>query len=387
MTADASDLTFSTRVGTSLDRAEEAQWSGLTSLSKVGRLYSSPEWARMVSISDGEAPTFFRLYRGDQLVAGLTADLLPPGIPAQYDIEGMLVGNFIVTGLQPWAPPAPLMPCMTVVTRAGRAADFRVHPSLGTEERTDSIRRLLEVVDRFGTEQGSRATALLFTPHEVEEIARAAESNFTGASISSSFFLDITFESLEDYFGGFASRKRAVLKKEYKRFNEDSRVSLQVLPLADCLDTAARLGALNFAKYGQVDLANVHALRARNETIVDVLGDSARALELTFEGEVMASLQFNTHDDIYYARLVGIQPTVPRELAPYFNMGFYALIKLAVAENAKRIVYAQELSVAKLSRGCSVEVQDLWIRSEMPEVADRLKAVGMVADISRSIKD
>jgi CelD/BcsL family acetyltransferase involved in cellulose biosynthesis len=365
--------------------ADESAWDELPSLSKVGRLFSSPEWSRMVTKSDGEAPTYFRLYDGDRLVAGVTGDVMPPGIPPQYDVEGMLRGNFIKTDLPTWEPPAPMMPCLTVVTRAGRAADFRVSPAFERADRVRLLRALIRHIEQYGETEGAVSTALLFTPHEASELVEAVSDRYVGASVSKSFYLDVDFGSLEEYFEQFDSKRRRVYRAERRKVTDTPGVELRVLPLADRMDEAARLGALNFAKYGQVDLADVAAIRSRNELIVDVLGSDARVMELLVDGELVASLQFNLHQHVYYARLVGILDSAPKPLAAYFNMVFYGLIDNALAEGVERIVYAQELASAKLSRGCRFETQDLWIRTDDPLVAERVKALHSAVDQFTSI--
>jgi hypothetical protein len=380
------DPRYSLRAATELTADQEGQWNQLASLSKVGRLYSSAAWSRMVTRSDRDAPTYFLLYEGGQLVAGVTGDLMPPGVPPQYDVEGMLRGGFIRTDLPPWEPAGPMMPCTTVVTRAGRAADFRLAPAASRETRVRQLQVLIDEIDRYGRERGARSAALLFTPHEAVEIAEAAEkNNFVGTSVSRSFYLDVGYSTLDEYFQQFPAKRRSVFRAERRRVENDSSVTQRVLPLADRMDDAARFGALNFAKYGETNFSDVERVRERNQLIVDELGDRARVLELLIDGDVVASLQFNTHDDIYYARLVGILDTVPKSLAVYFNLAFYSLVDLACGEQVKRIVYAQELPGAKTSRGCLAEVQDLWVRSEEPGMPARIRALGEAVDLDTSV--
>ena len=81
------------------------------------------------------------------------------------------------------------------------------------------------------------------------------------------------------------------------------------------------------------------------------------------------------HDGVWYCRAAGFDyDRLTRNDFCYFNAGFYAPLRYALAEGAHRIELSMESYQAKLGRGCRLRPLSLALRSDEPGVADLLAA-------------
>lgn len=330
----------------------------------------------MAATSDGIPTTFFRLYDGASLVCGTVGDIMPPDVGDDYNVGTLLDGNSI-TGELPGSTDHirdTVTPCLTLTTRAGRCADFRVDARRPHPDQVAAIVELIRHLESYAATSRAANLAILFLPESNRIVADAiASRGYNSVVLTENYHLDIMFASFEEYLARFSSARRNAIRREVRYLASDSDVRVEIKPLAEGTTNHVELGFGNLVKYEGVGPDARERIARRSELIIQEFGNSARVIELWMGRRCVASLQFTELDSRIYARFWGQLSGLPPRLAAYFQLCYYQLIPLALAEGMVGISYGFAMGYPKLSRGCHPEPMRLWLQYSPEAIFERLR--------------
>jgi predicted N-acyltransferase len=167
--------------------------------------------------------------------------------------------------------------------------------------------------------------------------------------------LDVRWSSFEDYLGSLESHKiRTTVRREIKKCKESGVTIAEEQDFGDLAVTLARLHSSLFSKY------NKGIESPRNASFFRGLSEYAKGKTRVFVAKrndkiigFSLSLQQKDTLDVHlcgfdYDTQVGTDFT-------YFNVVYYATIKMAIEEGIKRVHYSIKSERVKQKRGCKLE--------------------------------
>lgn len=354
-----------------LNEQQVAQWVALASTSPFGSLFSSSKWCEVMAQADGVPQMLFLAYRNGVLEGGVTTDPMPGNVAPHYNVQGILEGNRIVEGIPAWQCPVELMPCMLATTRAGRTTDFRLRPGAPTKAVVKALVRAMEI---FGVTQGANSSALIYIPTTATEIGDAlSELNYRKALIGVHCYLPVTFSDINGYFNLFNSKRRRRIRAEYLRAVKHPAIRFIRSGLGDRVEDMVQYCGYNFTKYGMA--FNREAYIQRTQFLADTFGDDAIVLEMYHQNRLVGMLQCLRNREMLAVRVCGIHPDTPKALNAYFQLVFYQPILLALELGVTLIEYGPELPDTKISHGCDIAHQQLFLKTDDPRIIRRLDEI------------
>lgn len=340
---------LSLSVSHDLTSDQAVEWDNLQSTVMAGRVYSSSRWFKFIAQADGVPTTLYRVYRGDRLVLGASGDIMPVGVPPQYDVGQMMRS----TGL---SQEDALLPSAVLTTRAGRTCDIRFDPTESTSARAEAFAFLISEFLDLAFAREAMSACLLHIPTSSWSADEAL--NLPGAAMvptHRSYYLPVTFSSFDEYLASLSSGRRAAVRRERRKCDEV--VAFDLVPLAQNITSQSRLLAINAAKYGRE--ISAESLHLRAELLVEIFGAQAMCLEAVAEGLCVGALQVIVSDGVLHASMVGVDEAAPKHWFVYLNLCYVQLIEHALRMGCHRIDFAQEQGDLKTSRGCVVEQHGL----------------------------
>jgi predicted N-acyltransferase len=314
-------------------------------------------------------------YQGELLVGALTADVMDSSVPCHYHLQRILEGDCdrIAAGIPPWKSPIDLMPAMLATNRAARLCDIRFHQDISPDQQRSVIDKLISALEQEGKRQDAKAAVLLHIPTNAHVIASVLEqAGYTRACIDAHPYLPITFPDLEGYLQIFSHGQRNTIRREMKAFNEDHSISIEKKTLAEGIDGLLTMVDYNFKKRHVT--YNPDQYRSRIYTHIEIFKDNVFVLEMRWHGKHVASCFLILYKDCLYGRQIGIHPDVPKNLFPYFNLN-YQSIQQAINLHCKRLIIGPGLEETKISRGCTLELTDMYVKTESLAVQERMQEI------------
>lgn len=327
-------------VVTEVDRIADigrTDWDGLTTELS---LYSSYLWLDYVERYGDCAPRYLLVHDGDRLVGALPTYEFTDTMPHFYRPETLIpeVGS--------------IRPVLLGGTRLGYTSEFLLDPTLDDAIRSTVVGLLL---DRLRA-MPAGLTALLYLTDSALELALPL---LAGTDLV--FALDARARLLVDQSGldGYRSvsgpNVRGRMRKEMRRFS-DAGCRVEVLRLSECHQHLGSLAAQVLQRYGQDITAET--ISDRLETQVATLDDLCHVIVARQGQRIVGFTQFFAWNGVLYGRMHGVDDSMARTAALYYNLTYYHAIKFAAANGYQALDLGCDSYEAKVRRGAYLE--PLW---------------------------
>ena len=167
--------------------------------------------------------------------------------------------------------------------------------------------------------------------------------------------LDVCWSSFEDYLGSLESHKiRTTVRREIKKCKESGVTITEEHDFGDLAATLAHLHSNLFSKY------NKGVESPRNASFFSGLSeyakDKTRLLIAKRNGKIVGFSLSLLQRDTLDVHLCGFDyDTQANTDFTYFNVVYYATIKMAIEEGIRRVHYSIKSERVKQKRGCKLE--------------------------------
>jgi len=226
----------------------------------------------------------------------------------------------------------------------------------GMANQVDVTKAILEAMDSICEAKQIPSLAFLYLPESQFLSTDLAQWGFQRISLYPDCFLDLEWESFDQYVKSFRSKQRRNIRTEIKRFHSKG-LQIQFYESFDLntwIDELIRLEINVAAKYDHSVLDSEVFRQWYKQVIGNMLGQ-ARLFVAYKESQPVGFTLLLQKGNTYYVKLYGLDYDQADQSFAYFNLVFYAPIQQAIAQGITRIYFGPGGYEAKLKRGCHVE--------------------------------
>jgi predicted N-acyltransferase len=351
---------------TRVDRIAEVDPVAWNRLAGRASLYSVHAWLAYVEEYGDCAARYLLVWQRDSLIAALPTYRFAGSIPRFYDPELLLPG---VAGR------AAVRPVLVGGTRQGYATEFLLDPELDAPARDAVVHALLDALRA----EPAALTVLLYLPEEALLTARSGLSEEDVAFLlDARARLDLPAGGLAGYRATVSANARKRMRKEMRRF-ADAGCRAEVRRLSECHASLGELSAQVLRRYGHPITAQAEAGRFAVQARTPL--DDLCHVVLAKQGErVVGFTQFFGWNHVLFGRLHGLDDTMARSAALYYNLTYYRAIELAADLGYPTIDLGCDSYEAKVRRGARLDL--LWGVALAPGWGSRTRAA--IADAGRA---
>ncbi len=345
---------------------EDAREAGWNALVGAEDFFLSPDWMRVLQDSAGAWMGYLTAQAGGGPVLAalpmVRATHESPWSLGRTDLlirhcaeEGMDGAAEILAG---FGEVERLMPSMMCGGRHLGRTRLLLHPDAGAE----TAHRIIEQAELTASRDGCRSICFPYVD-ATDRVQRDVLRDRGYLSHLSGQFASLTLpgEGFTDYALAFPARRSRRVRAERRHIETSgTRITLAPLDPADI----ARLGALEtelFAKYGMAgwDPRRSEAvLRAAAQR----LGDRALVSKAVRDGRIVGFALVLSHGDAWFAHRAGFDYEAVGKLPLYYELLYYTLADHAPRYGVKTVHYGIGSMEAKVSRGCSLSAQHLYVK-------------------------
>lgn len=242
-------------------------------------------------------------------------------------------------------------------------AAYGQHFLLGSEDDPETRLRLVATLIDAIEEVASRERLSLCMTNvlrpEFEIFSETGRRHYTSTSLPSLCYLDICYNSFDEYVAHLRSfsRNRARSVQKEQRRCERFGVTIEKLTEPGAIqDTLHQLADRHWSRHNG---SGFHFRPSLFSKVKEYLGDAARIYIAKSDTRVIGFSMVLQKGGVAYGLEVGVEEDQGREGAVYFNLCFYQPIKDAIAEGLRRIYFGRGVPQVKLRRGC--QVQDVFL--------------------------
>ncbi|GGW75798.1 GNAT family N-acetyltransferase [Streptomyces caelestis] len=212
--------------------------------------------------------------------------------------------------------------------------------------------QLADELGRLADEHGYATTAVMHVREEDTDLReRLVGRGYLPFASVGDCVLHTPWDDFDDYLASLTSPRPNRIRREIRSFTESGAV-LRETPLNALGEEHARLHALHMRRYGHE--AEVAASRQLIANIQAHPTGRGRVLEARRGDELVGFVVFYELGQTFHPKMIGIAEGEKRAFT-YFNLTYYGLIRIALAEGIRCIGYGPEAYEAKALRGCSLE--------------------------------
>ncbi len=309
-------------------------------LARRASLYSAHSWLAYVEQYGDCAARYLLVRDAGGVIGALPTYRFHGDIPPFYDPAHLLPGA------------GSGRPVLIGGTRQGYATEFLLDPDLDPATRAAALRAVL---DRLRAEPAA-VTALLYLPgdalSQVRPYLSAQDRIFL---LDARARLAVEPEGLAGYRRMISDNTRARMRKEMRRF-ADAGCRAEVRRLSDCHDRLGALSAQVQRRYGHLVTAEAEAGRfaAQARTLDDMCH-----LMVAWQGDRLVGFtQFFGWNGTLYGRLHGVDDSMARSAALYYNLTYYRAVEFAAERGYTTIDLGCDSYEAKVRRGARLDL--LW---------------------------
>ncbi|MBA2695035.1 MAG: GNAT family N-acetyltransferase [Actinobacteria bacterium] len=325
---------------TETDRIAEIDPALWDRLANRASLYSAHAWLDYVEQYGDCTPCYLLVHQGDRTLGALPTYRFAGNIPRFYDPE------FLVPGAEPGRP------VLIAGTRQGYATEFLLDPDLDEPTRAAA---LLALLDRLRAEP-AELTALLYVPEDALALVRphlaAQDRTFL---LDARARLSVDPAGLAGYRAVVSDNTKARMRKEMRRF-ADAGCRAEVRSLSECHDQLGELSAQVLQRYGHPITAEGEAGRFAAQAAT--LDDLCQVILARQGNRIVGFTQFFGWNGVLFGRLHGLDDTMARSAALYYNLTYYQAIEFAAAHGYTTIDLGCDSYEAKVRRGARLDL--LW---------------------------
>jgi hypothetical protein len=351
---------------TGVDRIAEVDPVAWNRLAGRASLYSAHAWLAYVEDYGDCAARYLLVWQDDSLIAALPTYRFEGSIPRFYDPEVLLPGICGRTAVRP---------VLVGGTRQGYATEFLLDPELAAPARGAAVHALLDALRA----EPAALTVLLYLPEEALRTVRPELSDEDAVFLlDARARLDLPPGGLAGYRDTASANARDRMRKEMRRF-ADAGCRAEVLRLSECHASLGELSAQVLRRYGHPITAQAEAARFAVQARTTL--DDLCHVVLARQGErVVGFTQFFGWNRVLFGRLHGLDDTMARSAALYYNLTYYRAIELAADLGYATIDLGCDSYEAKVRRGARLDL--LWGVALAPGWGPRTRAA--IADGGRT---
>lgn len=221
---------------------------------------------------------------------------------------------------------------------------------------------VVTAVEGAANAMGSSTSAFMYVPEGADpNLDRALVANgYDQIVLDDEAFLTMTWDSFDGYLASVSSDRRWAIRRELRAF-EESGLTI-TFEAADALTPElAELGATTSERYGhKVDREKI---RIGFERARSLLAPYMHVLVVRSGERPVAYLVLHQWHDQLYAKAFGIDPVAaPPSTYCYFNLLFYAPIRLALELEIEQINFGPGGIKARVGRGCELRRLNAYIK-------------------------
>lgn len=325
---------------TSTDRiaaVDAAEWGRLAGRAS---LYSAHAWLQHVEQYGDCTAKYLLVHDGARLIGALPTYRFTGPIPRYYDPE------FLVPGAEVGGP------VLIAGTRQGYATEFLLADDLDDATRTATLRALLE---HLRAEPAS-LTTLLYLPTDALAMIRPQLSDEDVVFLlDARARLHVPSGGLTAYRDAVSDNTRARMRKELRRF-DDAGCRVEVRRLSECHHLLGGLSAQVLQRYGHPITAEAEA--ARFEAQAQTMDDLCHVILARQGARAVGFTQFFGWNGVLFGRLHGVDDTMARSAALYYNLTYYRAVEFAAEHGYRTIDLGCDSYEAKVRRGARLDL--LW---------------------------
>lgn len=331
-----------------IEDVEPQEWAAVTA---GASFYSSHPWLRFTERYPDCEPRYLLVRRGDRLVAALPVFLFPAQTPRYYD-PAFLFGQ----PEEPSAAPGGSSPLLLGGTRQGYASELLLARDLDERTRREAVGMLLGRLRDIRDREGGLAALLYLTDAAVDGLLPELRPSDRLVMIDARARLDVDPTGLTGYRARVSANTANRMRKEMRRFG-DAGCAAQVRRLSDCPhDELGHLSAQVLQRYGHPVTAQDEA--ARFAAQAELLDDHCRVLVATSGARLVGFTQFFVWNNVLHGRVHGLDDSMARGAALYYNLTYYQAIEYGARHGCDRIDLGCDSYEAKVRRGAGLE--PLW---------------------------
>lgn len=365
------------RIHRSIKEIDKSVWNALTSQQSI---YFDYDW-----LASNEQGLFSSAYyicaytTQNDLVAAAPAYVIsdPNTCYFPYNIKEMLIApatlNEIVTTLCPvWLRhigksvlsiatrlalkilKVHFFPMLICTTPYGYVSGFI--RAEGTANQADVTKAILEAMDSICEAERIPLLALLYLPESQLLSTDLAQWGFQRISLYPDCFLDIEWESFDQYIKSFRSKQRRNIRTEIRRFHSKG-LQIQFYESFDLntwIDELIRL-EINVATRYDHGVLDPEVFRQWYRQVIGNMLSQSRLFVAYRESQPVGFTLLLQKGNTYYVKLYGLDYDQADQSFAYFNLVFYAPIQQAIAQGMTRVYFGPGGYEAKLKRGCHIE--------------------------------
>lgn len=330
---DAMTLTEADRIAD----IDPVDWDRLASCAS---LYSAHAWLAYVEQYGDCTPRYLVAQVDGRPVAALPTYRFAKAVPRFYDPEFLVPGEAVGR------------PILLGGTRQGYVTDFLVDPAVSEAVRHDALRALL---DRLRAEPAV-LTALLYLPEDaLTAISPHLSEKDEVFLLDARARLRVPEDGLAGYRAAVSKNTKARMRKEMRRF-ADMGCTAEVCHLSACHESLGELSAQVLQRYGHSMTAEAEGERFAAQA--RELDDICHVILARQGSEVVGFTQFFAWGDVLYGRLHGLDDTMAKSAALYYNLTYYRALEFAAEHGFTTIDLGCDSYEAKVRRGAWLDL--LW---------------------------
>jgi hypothetical protein len=330
----------------SVDTFDQKTWDDVSSASSF---YSSPIWLRYLERRDDAVVNYLLARAAD----GNVTTVLPtyyftgPVLNPFYDPEVLLGGVAGMTRSRPLLLGGAREGYSTeLISRADRSRKTVVE---------EHVWPLFDDFRRRAADQRATGAMLYLTDETVELLAPRLTADDRLAVIDASASLRVPAGGCAEYIAQMPQKKRGNINREILRFQELG-FSVELASFRDCYGELAALSAAHLSRYGHAQSEEKQVARFSEQAAE--LGDLARLFVARRNGIIAGFVLFFEWNGVLYSRTIGLDTSVPRRAALYFNLAYYSVLDYAAEAGISMIDYGCDAIEAKVLRGA--QLKPLW---------------------------
>ncbi|MEV7728529.1 GNAT family N-acetyltransferase [Streptomyces sp. NPDC087917] len=344
---------------------EEAREAGWNTLVGAEDFFLGTDWMRVLQDSAGAWMGYLTARDGERPLAAMALVRATRESPWSLGRTDLLVRHCAEEGmagarevLAAFGDVDRLMPSMMGGGRHLGRTRLLLHPHAGPS----TAHRVLDEAEATAVREGCRSLCLPYVDADdrvQREVLR--ERGYTSHVSGQFATLTLPGAGFTDYALAFPPHRSRRVRAERRRVGAAGvRITLAPLDPADI----PRLAALEtelFAKYGMTGwdpLRSEAVLRAAAAR----LGDRALVSRAELDGRVIGFTLILSHGDVWFAHRAGFDYAAVGKLPLYYELTYYTPADHAPRHGVKTVQYGIGSTEAKVSRGCSLSTQYLYVK-------------------------
>lgn len=324
-------------------QVDPMEWDGLAGAVSV---YSSHAWLSFAEAYGDCRPRYLLAQAGDRLTAALPTFEFDAEIPRYYDPAFLFAPAL--------SGPRAGRPLLLGGTRQGYATEALLAADLPAARRVDLVSALVAHL-RTRRSDGGLAALLYVTDEFLDLLLPVLTEDDLVVMLDARALLTVDPDGLIGYRRRVSGNTSGRMRKEMRRFQQ-AGCAVEVRRLSECHEHLGALAAQVAQRYGRSTSAEEEG--ARFAAQVDSIDDLTRVILARRGSDVVGFTQFLAWRSTMYGRVHGLDYSMARSAALYYNLTYYHAIDYAAEHDFSQIDLGCDSYEAKVRRGARLE--PLW---------------------------